>query len=223
MDTFVAMDSFLGRVGISWKSAFSDKRFSNTFFVGLVLLIGFLSLLPFFYPYIESRDGYRLNDWLLNQLTPRDVSVPVFIIVWGAGILGLYRALFHPSIMLHFFYAYIFFLITRSTCLVFVPLDPPAGIVELKDPLTNIFYGGSFMMKDLFYSGHTSAVIIIAMLLPKRSDKWILATAALILGALLLVQHVHYTIDVLAALPFGFICCMAGNWVVKKLLFFAKI
>lgn len=222
MGTFTAMDSFIERMRSSWKMAFSDKRFINTFFIGLGLLVGLLSLLPFFYPHIEGRDGYRLNDWLLNRLTPRDVSIPVFMIVWGAGILGVYRALHNPLILLRFFYAYIFFIITRSTCLVFVPLDPPAGIVELKDPLTNIFYGGAFMMKDLFYSGHTTAVVIIAILLPKRSDKMVLVAAAIVLGGLLLVQHVHYTIDVLAALPFGFICCVAGNWVVKKSLSFAK-
>ena len=124
---------------------------------------------------------------------------------------------------MQFFYAYIFFIITRSTCLVFVPLDPPVGIVELRDPLTNIFYGGSFMMRDLFYSGHTCAVVIICLLLPKRSDKIILLIASFVLGVLLLVQHVHYTIDVLAAFPFAFICVRAGNFIAKKCLSFAQI
>ncbi|MES2774275.1 MAG: phosphatase PAP2-related protein [Bacteroidota bacterium] len=215
------MDSFLQRVAYTWKSAFKNKRFRNTFFIGLGLLVVLLSLLPFFYPHIEGRDGYTLNDWVLNQITPRDVSVPIFMIVWGAGILGVYRALLKPEILMRFFYAYCLFVITRSTCLVFVPLDPPRGIVELRDPLTNIFYGGSFMMRDLFYSGHTCAVVIICLLLPKRTDKVMLAVAACILGALLLVQHVHYTIDVLAAVPFAFICCMGGNFVVKKSLSFA--
>ena len=223
MDTFAGMDSFLQRVAGSWKTAFADRRFRNTFITGLVLLIGFLSMLPFFYPYIEGRDGYVLNDWLLNRFKPRDVSVPIFIIVWGAGILGVCRALLRPQILLQFFYAYIFFVITRSTCLVFVPLDPPIGIVELRDPLTNIFYGGAFMMRDLFYSGHTAAVVIICMLLPRKTDKIILSAAALVLGTLLLIQHVHYTIDVIAAVPFSILCCMAGNWVVRKSLSFARI
>lgn len=216
------MDSFLQRVRHCWVSAFQDKRFRNTFIIGLVLLIGFLSLLPFFYPYIESRDGYTLNDWVLNQLQPKDVSVPIFTIVWSAGMLGVYRAMLRPAILIYFFYAYIFFIITRSTCLVFVPLDPPRGIVELRDPLTNIFYGGSFMMRDLFYSGHTAAVVIIYLLLEKRMDKIVLAIAACVLGILLLVQHVHYTIDVLAAVPFAIICCIAGKFVVNKSVSFAK-
>ncbi|MEO7313093.1 MAG: phosphatase PAP2-related protein [Chitinophagaceae bacterium] len=215
------MDSFWKRVGTSWKADFSNRRFKVVFFVGLVLLIGSLALLPFFYPHIEGRDGYRLNDWVLNWLPPADMSVPIFSIVWGAGILGVYRALLRPVILMRFFYAYIIFVITRSTCLVFVPLDPPLGIVELRDPLTNIFYGGAFMTHDLFYSGHTAAVVIICLLLEKKIDKLVLSVAACILAVLLLVQHVHYTIDVLAAVVFAFICCKAGNFIVKKSLSFA--
>jgi len=215
------MSMFLEKVRLSWKSSFSDKRFRNSFIAGFIVLLILLSLLPVFYPHIESRKGIVLNDWVLNLLTPHDVSVPIFMIIWGAGVMGIYRTLTKPEIFLQFIYAYIFFVITRSICLVLVPLDPPVGIVELKDPLTNIFYGGKFMTKDLFYSGHTCAVVLICMLLEKKADRLILIPAAFTLAILLLVQHVHYTIDILAAVLFSVICLKSGNAILKKSLSFA--
>lgn len=80
-----------------------------------------------------------------------------------------------------------------------VPLAAPAGLVELVDPLTGVFYGHTVITKDLFYSGHTSSILMMYFCLPKKSDRMLALIATIIVGCLLLVQHVHYTIDVLAA------------------------
>ncbi|HEX3386290.1 MAG TPA: phosphatase PAP2-related protein, partial [Mucilaginibacter sp.] len=53
--------------------------------------------------------------------------------------------------------------------------------------------------KDLFFSGHTSTMVLIYLCLQKRTDKLIALIAAFAVACLLLVQHIHYTIDVLAA------------------------
>jgi len=80
-----------------------------------------------------------------------------------------------------------------------VPLDPPVGLIPLSDPVTGIFYGESNITKDLFFSGHTATVTLMFLCLQKKNDKIVAFTAIIILAVLLLVQHVHYTIDILAA------------------------
>jgi hypothetical protein len=51
--------------------------------------------------------------------------------------------------------------------------------------------------------------------LPKKGDKILALLASLIVGCLLLVQHVHYTIDVLAAPVFVYLL----NRVLKSTIF----
>ena len=88
-----------------------------------------------------------------------------------------------------------------------VPLDPPDGLIRLNDPLTSMVYGGKdkFMPKDLFFSGHTSNMFLMCLCLTKKTDKYLAFIATIAVGILVLVQHVHYTIDVLAAFFFTYI------------------
>jgi membrane-associated phospholipid phosphatase len=74
----------------------------------------------------------------------------------------------------------------------------------LTDPLTGVFYGNSVITKDLFFSGHTATLTLIFLCLKKRNDRIIACVATVVVGFLVLVQHVHYTIDVLAAPIFAY-------------------
>jgi membrane-associated phospholipid phosphatase len=79
------------------------------------------------------------------------------------------------------------------------------GLIGLVDPISNFFYGEKFVTRDLFFSGHTSTVFLIFLCLPGSRDKKIALAVTIIVGFLLLVQHVHYTLDVLGALLFAWI------------------
>ena len=94
---------------------------------------------------------------------------------------------------------FIFVTILRVLAISLIPLDPPKGLIVLTDPLTGVFYGQSTITKDLFFSGHTSILFLTILCLEKKNDKIIASIATLIVACLLLVQHVHYTIDIIAA------------------------
>jgi membrane-associated phospholipid phosphatase len=85
------------------------------------------------------------------------------------------------------------------TSIYLVALDPPNGLIHLVDPLTGIFYGNVVITRDLFFSGHTSTLVLIFLCLEKRTDKILGFIAIVVVMILLLVQHIHYTIDVVAA------------------------
>jgi hypothetical protein len=60
--------------------------------------------------------------------------------------------------------------------------------------------------KDLFFSGHTSIMTLNFLCLEKRSDKIIGIVSAIAVAILLMVQHIHYTIDIVAAPIVTYIC-----------------
>jgi membrane-associated phospholipid phosphatase len=192
----------------AWQSAWYRKRVIG----GLALVIVILSLFPFFFQTIEKRSGYQLADPLLGWLHPHNVSIAIFVIIWAVSLLGVLRAAQDPYMFLTFVWAYALLSVMRTLAITLVPLDPPVGLVGLVDPISNFFYGEKFVTRDLFFSGHTSSVFLIFLCLPGKMDRSLALIATVAVGYLLLVQHVHYTLDVLGAFVFGWL----AFWTVRK-------
>ena len=195
------MTGFIKKVGESWSKAVAEKAFLACLLIGLLISAIIIITQPAFYRFIEARHGIVLNDFVLNNISPFNVSVPVFIIIWGMVCIGMIRCLTTPRIFLNYMAGFIIITFLRTVCLSLIALDPPPGIIELKDPFTDVFYGGTFITKDLFFSGHTATLVLLSLALEKKRDKLVCTIAAILVAVLLLVQHVHYTIDVIAA-PF---------------------
>ena len=121
------------------------------------------------------------------------------------------KAIEEPRQMLLFLWAFIFLSIFRIACIWLVALNPPHGLVPLSDPITNRFYGKKFITKDLFYSGHTATIFLIFLCLETKPQKIAALIATVAVAVLVLVQHVHYTIDVIAAPLFAGLCYLIGK------------
>jgi PAP2 superfamily C-terminal len=200
-----------------WSIAFANKLFKQKFLTALILLISILIFLPYFFQYVEKRNGIVLNDFILNTIQPKDVSLIVFIIIWAVSILMIIRAIINPTIFIVLLTSFTLLTISRITSIYFVALNPPVGLIVLKDPLSNFFYGATFITKDLFYSGHTATMFLMFLCLEKKTDKWIALLASFFVGALVLIQHVHYSIDVLCAPFFSCIIYRLSKYWLAKL------
>lgn len=183
----------------NWQNAYDTSLKRLKLLIGAILIVGIISTMPSFFRGIESRGGFVLNDRVLAHLPAYDVSILIFTIIWGMGILMLVRIMYKPAICATYLWTLIFVCIARFISISLVRLDPPAGLVPLTDPLTGCFYGHAAITRDLFFSGHTSTMVMIYLNLEKRSDKVIAFIAAIVVMFLLLIQHIHYTMDVLAA------------------------
>ena len=203
-----------------WSVAWQSGPFRRAVKTGIGLFVGLLLIWGPFCQHIEARKGIVLNDWLLNRVPAHDVSLPIFIIIWSIGGLTIYRLFKDADMFSRLIWAYILVFVTRMITISVVRLDAPLGLIELADPLSNVFYGSGapFITKDLFYSGHTSILILMALCLKKPTDKGLAFLGAGTVGVLLLVQHVHYTVDVLAAPFFSYTTyVVAGRIVATKL------
>jgi membrane-associated phospholipid phosphatase len=195
-----------------WQGAWHEAAFRRRVLTGLIILIALLSTFPVFFQHIERRHGTLLNDPFLRILTPHNISVPLFIVIWAITGYSIYRAAQTPMMFLTYLWSFIFLSLFRMLTITLVPLDPPAGLIPLVDPLSNFFYGDKFVTKDLFFSGHTSSVFLLSLTIPGRTDKKLALIATFIVGFLLLVQHVHYTLDVLG----GFLFAWIAYWLASK-------
>ncbi len=203
---------------ISWSKAWQEQRFRNKTFIALILVAIILTLLPTFFAFIEKREGMVLQDFVLDAIPAIDVSVPTFVIIWSIVLLVFYRIYQNPHLFLVVAYGFILMCILRILTISMLPLNPPAGLIVLKDPIANIAYGGNgiFITKDLFYSGHTGNMFLFFLCLERKWDKIFALTASFLVGILVMIQHIHYSIDVIAAFIFTYFIYLGA----KKLAFF---
>ncbi len=200
----------------AWRKAWGNKDFRSKTIAGSLLLFAIMATMPYFFSHIETRKGIRLDDWFLHALPAFDVSVATFFIIWSMTLFLLFRSAQNPGIFIVALYTLIMLSLTRMLTIYLIPLNPPLGIIPLRDPLSSLFYGGPsiFISKDLFFSGHTSAQFMIFLCLEKRKDKLLALASTLLVALLVLVQHVHYTVDVIAAIVFTyFIWLLARKFV----------
>jgi membrane-associated phospholipid phosphatase len=200
----------------NWKAIWNSPYKRWQMLIGIVVMAAIIYILPIFFAHIQKRQGAVLNDWLLARIPPHNVSVFIFAIIWGMALLILIRAINSPSIIITYCWTLIFVCLVRFVTLTLVALDPPAGMVPLVDPLNSALYRNADITKDLFFSGHTATMVMIYLCLQKRTDKIIALIAALTVACLLLVQHIHYTVDVLAAPVVVYPCWRLSRWLFNK-------
>lgn len=202
-----------------WRIAWKIPGFSTRLLVALVVFIAILIAFPYFFSFIESRKGFQIPDPVLDAIPARDFSPVTFAIIWLVSLWFMIRMIQQPSIAIIGIIAIDLIFLTRMVTILLFPLEPPPGLVELKDPISNYFYGEehAFITRDLFFSGHTSTQIMIGLILPEKKEKWLAFAGATTVAVLVLVQHIHYTIDVLGALLFTWFLYLLSRMLVSGL------
>jgi membrane-associated phospholipid phosphatase len=185
-------------VGV-WKINWQSSDYRKKLITGLILISFILLSLPFFYQAIEQRNGFSFNDYLLSWLPAYDLSIYIFTVIWSMTLLTFSRFKQDPNIFLTFLWGFILINLSRFVSIGLIPLNAPADLIPIHDPISNHFYGPKFITKDLFFSGHTAAMFLMFLCLKKRTDKILALLATIIIGIAVLVQHVHYTMDVVMA------------------------
>ncbi len=200
----------------SWKESWQNLRFRKLIITGVVLLIALLISFPFFFQLIEKRKCFQLNDPLLSMITAHDLSVVTFILIWSGSLLMLIRCIKDASVFVLFLWGFILLYLFRIVTISCVPLDAPLHLIPLKDPLSNTFYGSGFITKDLFFSGHVASQFLIFLCIKGKKYKIFCLSVTIAVAILVLIQHVHYTIDVLAAPLFTYLVYLLSKRMVSN-------
>ena len=185
----------------AWTEAWRDPRFRLRLVLTVPALVAVLALLARFLEFAEARPGVVLSDPVLALFPPRDLTWLTFSLIYVGLFFGIARLATEPRALVVALEAYVVMVLFRIAAMWVTPLEAPPGMIALHDPLVRLFGPGKLLTKDLFFSGHTSTLFLLALAVPGRRSKALFLGCTAAVAFCVLAQHVHYTIDVLAA-PF---------------------
>jgi hypothetical protein len=187
---------------LSWRELLksSSARWAFTFcFLALLLIIFYL---PVFYKDILGpKPGILIHDVVLNAFVPVNWSIPTFAIIYISIVQTFFSIRRNPTEVLIALTAYLGISLLRMAAMYLITFEPPSDMILLVDPVTSRFYPDGGFAKDLFFSGHVSTMTLMVLLEKNRVMRMIKIAGTLTVALFLLWQHVHYSLDILAA-PF---------------------
>jgi hypothetical protein len=189
----------------TWSEAWAERGFRWRLALTAPVLVATLAALAALVKWVERRPGAVLPDPVLAMIAPRDVTWPVFTLIYVGILLAVLLLARSPVRLVLGVQAYVVMALLRIVVMWATPLDPPPGMIVLEDPLVQGFGGASqALTRDLFFSGHTSTMFLLCLAVPGRAAKAYFLACTAAVATLVLVQHVHYTVDVLAAPAFAY-------------------
>lgn len=187
---------------VTWAQALKNKQFLGEGIISGLSLLGAGRLFNGLADFIRERPGQPINDIFLKWLKPRDMSVPAFCLTYPSIALGIFDIIQSPVRTAKTAQLVTIVTLLRLICIALIPLEPPEGGIRLDDPIQEFFfYKGKPLRKDLFFSGHTANLLTFFFVVKNQHLKNFFLLTSCLVGFLMLVQHGHYTIDVLGA-PF---------------------
>ncbi len=191
---------------MSWKEFLKEKRNRAELIISLILLAIVLTSLANFLNHVEARPGVLLPDPLLNLFKPIDLTWLIFALIYISLVVAIATFSKNPKRLLFAVQLYTLMVAVRIAAMYLLPLEPPATMIILNDPFVEFFGTGQTLTKDLFFSGHTATLLILFLVSEKKTIKTVFLISTIVVAIAVLLQHVHYTIDVFAAVFFTYTC-----------------
>ncbi|HET9155025.1 MAG TPA: phosphatase PAP2-related protein [Myxococcaceae bacterium] len=167
-------------------------------------LVVVLAVMAHFLSWVERRPGVLLADPVLAWIPARDMTWPTFGLVYVGLVTAVVVLLPYPRRLVLGAQAYAVMVLLRMAVMSVTPLEAPTTTIPLRDPLVQILGTGEVLTRDLFFSGHTATLALLAFLAPGRRSRRFFVVCTALVGVCVLWQHVHYTVDVLVAPFFAF-------------------
>lgn len=187
-----------------WTVQLANKSFRRSLLLVPGLFIAYSSITQYLSNFIEARKGVRLNDAILNLFPAQDFSLAIFVLLYSSLLMLIITHLHKPKVIMRLIEMHFLVAIVRQVCILLVALEPPAGIIVLRDVfLENTVYPHNTpLTKDLFFSGHVASIWIYFLCAQHRYIKFMFLFATLMMAFMILSMRVHYSYDVLGALFF---------------------
>ncbi len=183
---------------IRCKDCFSNKRFLISFISGIVMLVVSCVINYYAGTYAAERASNYVNDIVLSNIPVFDVDA---VFVFGPFVLWLIVAvlcLHEPKRIPFVLKSIALFVVIRSIFITLTHIGPfpDHDILDRGQTLVKDFTFGA----DLFFSAHTGLPYLMALVFWDNTFlRRFFTITAVFFGVIVLMGHLHYTIDVLSA------------------------
>jgi len=198
------MFSELKYIPQAWRNVRGSKSFRNQLIFSLLLFV-MANLHNFHYLRVwQERPGVQINDMVLNLMPPLDFSLPIFFFEYTAMLLAVAFIVVYPDRFVKGLQMFAVVVLARTISIYMVALEPPKDMVPLWDPMASFFLHTRdvFVNKDLFFSGHVAALVLLMLLVENKYIKGWVLFSSVVVAVMIMWQHVHYSTDVMFA-PFA--------------------
>ena len=212
------MIHYLQSIPQAWSRAWRSRSFRNQFALTILFFIG-VSLHQFHFLRLwQARPGIQVNDFVLNVLAPQDFSFTIFFFEYSTMLMIFLYLLPTPDRLVKGIQMFAITLFARTLSVYLFPLEPPRDMVLLNDPMANLFLHTKdiFVTKDLFFSGHVSAIVLLTLLADNKWMKRYAAVVSVAVAYMILRQHCHYSMDVFIGATVSYITYRFVHYVHKE-------
>jgi hypothetical protein len=147
--------------------------------------------------YVSQIPGTKAPDLILDNIPTFDLN---FIYLYGAVFIGALLFFYPLFLKVKKFHVVIsqfsLLIMVRGIFICLTHLSIPAGALQFHVP--EILFILSFN-NDLFFSGHTAIPFLGFLLFKGDKIRYFFLFFSFFMGAVVLLMHVHYTIDVFSA------------------------
>lgn len=165
--------------------------------------------------YVTETPGVVASDLILDNTPTIDLNlIYIYGFMFVVVLIFIYPLLFRVKELHKVIGQFSLLLMVRSAFTCFTHLKIPTDALIFKmPPIISLI---SFQ-NDLFFSGHTAVAFLGFLLFRDKKIGYFFLIASIIMGCIVLLMHVHYSIDVLSAFFITYGTFNIGKW------FFSKI
>ena len=191
----------------TWKQAWGNINFRVHFCIAILVIVCFGITFPTFFDFLEAREGPQLKDAFISVFPAADVSWVVFTFLYAGIFASLFSLSKYPLQLLIALETYCIVTMMRMLSITLFPLNPPIDYIPLREPFAQLFVNHHrIISKDLFFSGHVATICALFFPLVNKRTRIFVFISVLGVAVTVIIQRVHYTIDVAFAPLATFIC-----------------
>lgn len=206
----------MNQINIKDKTFLTSKRFTISMLDSFIFLS--LSLIANFYAgtFATFRAGNSVQDIVLSNIPVFDVQS---IFIYGPVVMWFVLLIYcinKPHKIPFILKSIALFILIRSTFISLTHIGPfPDRLLsngESPDWLRLFTFGG-----DLFFSAHTGLPFLLALIFWKeKALRIIFIATSIFFGIIVLMGHLHYSIDVLSAFFITYTIYNLSKWLFKN-------
>ena len=191
------MKSFINK----YKIAFSDNHLFISIPQSIIMLIVVMYINYHIGLYAFSVSSNPVTDIILSNFDRVDVTN---IFTFGILIFMLFTiiyGIYYPEKVPFIIKSIALFIIIRAFFVSLTHIGPFLGQdAILSGALSNLVVGKLSFGADLFFSGHTGVPFLMALIFWKEKIlRYLFLFSSIAFGIIVLIGHIHYTIDVVSA------------------------